>query len=1023
MVIKARHFSCMETLSVAYLLKETRGGDRSMVIDEARLEREVLEFGREIFEEVKKSSLSIFDPHFYSGKLMNWAMQDADFKVQLLRFVDVLPSLSSSASIIRHAQEYFQPVRDRIPGILKWGLDTDPEALTSKVAAQVIKKQVRSMAEQFIAGEDPEGSVGSLRKIRSDGLAFTVDLLGEAVVSEQEAETYISRYIELLNILHRETPKWPESKPLVASHRGEETPVNISVKLSALYSQASVVSTNQSVAAFSKAFSRILAKAKELGAFVYIDMEDSSLTTITIETFKTVLESAEFRDFPRCGIVLQAYMRRTAEDVRMLLSWGAKRGVPFGVRLVKGAYWDTETIAAKQAGWQIPVWQEKSASDANYEKLTRVLLENHERVIPAFGSHNIRSLVHAIKAAEILGVKPTQYELQFLYGMAEPIKRALAKRGYLVREYVPIGELLPGMGYLVRRLLENTSNEGFLRQSFHEHERAEVLLRKPEVRQPDTGSEHCSVNPRVRFVNSAFADFSLAETRSAVTHELATLRNDLSRGPKVVKPVIAGTPTASKQNMPSVAPEAKAIAIAEVQLADRELTDRAVSILHQYFPQWRDTPAATRAEILFRAAELMEEKRSALTALIILEAGKPWVEADADVAEAIDFCTYYAHQAQALFTKRKLGDFLGEDNTYSYEPRGVTAVICPWNFPIAIPCGMFAAALVTGNCAILKPAEQTSAIASALFDVFAQAGLPKEAAAFLPGLGEEVGAQLVTHPLISTIVFTGSKDVGLAINLEAARSSETCEQVKRVIVEMGGKNAIIVDEDADLDEAVKGVLKSAFGYQGQKCSACSRVIVVGGIYEKFAKRLVEATENIIIGPASDPGSFMSAVIDDVSHRRITETINRAKLSCKLLGQGKISETLAGEGYYVPPTIFGDVPANHELLEKEIFGPVVALVQAETFAQAIDLAVKSEYALTGAVFSRSPRNIAYAREHFRVGNLYLNRGSTGALVYRQPFGGAKKSGIGSKAGGPDYLLQFVIPRVVTENTMRRGFAPT
>ncbi|MCB0323243.1 MAG: aldehyde dehydrogenase family protein, partial [Bdellovibrionales bacterium] len=379
-----------------------------------------------------------------------------------------------------------------------------------------------------------------------------------------------------------------------------------------------------------------------------------------------------------------------------------------------------------------------------------------------------------------------------------------------------------------------------------------------------------------------------------------------------------------------------------------------------------------------------------------------------------------ADEAARLFQPRPLGTFPGEHNIYTYEPRGVAVVISPWNFPLAIPCGMFAAALVTGNTVVLKPAEQTSFIAKLLFEAFLDAGMPSQVAAFLPGIGEEVGPVLTRHRLVQTLVFTGSRAVGLQLVQEGA--THHGEHVKRVIAEMGGKNAVLIDDDAELDEAVRGSVISAFGFQGQKCSACSRLIVVGSTYDRVVERLGQAVESLIIGPASRPETFVGAVIDEDAQQRILGVIEDAKRSCRLIAQGAVPAACRDRGFFVPPSVFGEVPQGHALVTQEIFGPVLAVERAATFEEALSMALDSEYGLTGGVFSRSPEHIQLAVREFRVGNLYINRPCTGALVGRQPFGGAKMSGVGSKAGGPDYLLQFVVPRTVTENTMRRGFAP-
>ncbi len=361
----------------------------------------------------------------------------------------------------------------------------------------------------------------------------------------------------------------------------------------------------------------------------------------------------------------------------------------------------------------------------------------------------------------------------------------------------------------------------------------------------------------------------------------------------------------------------------------------------------------------------------------------------------------------------------GEENRLGYRGKGVGLVIAPWNFPLAIPTGMVAAALVTGNPVLFKPAEQTPAIAWQLVEALRDAGLPDGVLAFLPGLGEEVGAHLVSHPGVSFITFTGSKAVGLAINESAARTQPGQRDVKRVVAEMGGKNALIVDSDADLDEAVPAALASAFGFAGQKCSAASRIILVGSVHEAFCERFVEATRALAIGHPREMGTEMGPVIDEDSVKRIRGWQERAESFGRVLIQ---REDLPSKGYFVGPTVVAGVDPRAAIAQEEIFGPVVAILHADDFSQAISMANDIDYALTAGVISRSPVHIERAAEELRGGNIYVNRTTTGAVVGRQPFGGYAMSGVGSKAGGPDYLLQFLNPRVVTENTLRQGFAP-
>jgi RHH-type proline utilization regulon transcriptional repressor/proline dehydrogenase/delta 1-pyrroline-5-carboxylate dehydrogenase len=406
----------------------------------------------------------------------------------------------------------------------------------------------------------------------------------------------------------------------------------------------------------------------------------------------------------------------------------------------------------------------------------------------------------------------------------------------------------------------------------------------------------------------------------------------------------------------------------------------------------------------------------------VYECGKGWREATNDICEAVDFCEYYAGGAERL--EKPAGvDVPGEQNRFLYQSRGVAAVIAPWNFPLAILTGMTAAALATGNTVVMKPAEQSSVVAAQLWRIFADAELPPGVLHYLPGRGEVAGAGLVEHPDVALIAFTGSRAVGLQINVKAAQvSAQSRSMVKRVIAEMGGKNAVIVDADADLDEAVTGVATSAFGYQGQKCSACSRVIVVEGIYDAFLRRLVERARTLEIGPAENPSTDVGPVIDAMSLRRIHEYIDLGRREAREELAVEVDEELARQGNFVGPHIYADVDPGSRLAQEEIFGPVLAVLRARDLDEAIDIANGTEYALTGGIYSRSPVNLERACRQLEVGNLYLNRPITGALVGRQPFGGFRMSGIGSQAGGPDYLLQFVIPRTITENTLRRGFAP-
>jgi RHH-type proline utilization regulon transcriptional repressor/proline dehydrogenase/delta 1-pyrroline-5-carboxylate dehydrogenase len=1001
------------------------------------LETLTIRYGHEIFGRLERPTPLPFGPSWWDDRLMEWSMGDEAIKVQLFRFVDVLPLLSTPADITRHLREYFGEAHERLPGWLTFALRWLPSTgILGDLLAKTAHRSAERLARKFIAGANLEEASAAIAALRRRSLAFTVDLLGEATITEVEAEKSEREYIDIIAGLSERVNAWAPNEVIDCDDLGRPLPrVNVSVKLSSLYSQFDPIDPDGTGRAVRERLRPILRAAREQRAFVNFDMEQYAFKDVTLHIFREVLDEPEFRDWGDVGIAIQAYLRDCERDLRELLAWVQLRRTPVWVRLVKGAYWDYETIISRQFGWPSPVWAHKWETDANYEKMTRFLMENHHWLRPALGSHNVRSLAHALALAKLLNLPPRAFEIQMLYGMAEPIKDAFVAMGQRVRVYTPYGELLPGMAYLVRRLLENTANESFLRASFTEHIPEEQLLMNPLHRSQPHKSEPRPLGSGVErsplpngrgsdgrgsdshFAEEPLADFSSTETRTAMQTALDQVAGQLGRTYPVV---INNREIASTATFDSVNPSHMRQLVGKCARATVEQANQAIAAAAAGFPGWRDTEPAKRAQFLFDAANVMRRRRFELAAWQVYECGKPWREADADVAETIDYCDFYAHEMLRLAHPRHR-DVADEDNSYFYEPRGVAVVIAPWNFPLAILAGMTAAALVTGNTVIMKPAEQSSVIGAMLMEVFREIGLPDGVANYLPGIGEEIGPTLINHRDVSLIAFTGSRNVGLMINRQAAEMSAGQQHVKRVIAEMGGKNAIIVDDDADLDEAVHGVVWSAFGYAGQKCSACSRVIVPASLYDAFVNRLVEATRSLKVAPAEDPGCSLGPVIDAEAQQRILETIEKAKGEGRLAFAGDLG-ALKDEGFYVAPHVFADVAPTARLAQEEIFGPVLAVLKSRDLTHALEIANGTAYALTGGLFSRSPEHIARVKREFRVGNLYINRKITGALVDRQPFGGFKMSGIGSKAGGPDYLLQFVLPRTITENTLRRGFAP-
>lgn len=445
------------------------------------IESEILRFGLEVFAEIGKAQPSTLNKNYWSTRIMNWSMNRPDFKFNMFRLVDVLPTLRSGAEIAEHVKEYLAEPAANIHPLLGWLLRGGASSLRGRFGALFVNKSVEQMAQQFIAGKDAKQGLPALREMRRGRMAFTVDLLGEYSLSTPEADAYFNRYAEALTVLGREVPRWDAAAPILPGHPGEISPVCVSVKLSALYSQCGPLNFDKSVQVLSQKLAALTALAQENQALLYVDAEDTANNPIIYAAFKNVFGSREFRDFPFPGIVVQAYARNSRQTLEDLLDFAKRRQNPIAVRLVKGAYWDSETIMAAQQGLETPLWSKKESSDANYEALSRLLIDNRNICLPAFASHNIRSLAHACCYAESKGLGPKDIELQMLFGMAEPIARAFSKFGYLVRLYVPLGETLPGMGYLVRRLLENTSNESFLRHTFFDSDDAAGLLKEPRL--------------------------------------------------------------------------------------------------------------------------------------------------------------------------------------------------------------------------------------------------------------------------------------------------------------------------------------------------------------------------------------------------------------------------------------------------------------------------------------------------------------------------------------------------------------
>ncbi len=474
--------------------------------------------------------------------------------------------------------------------------------------------------------------------------------------------------------------------------------------------------------------------------------------------------------------------------------------------------------------------------------------------------------------------------------------------------------------------------------------------------------------------------------------------------------IIAGQRITTPDKLRSLNPSNPEQVIGTFSKATAQHVEQAVQAADRAFHTWSRQPLEKRVELLTKTAKLIRDRKFYFDAWLVYEVGKTWPEAEADVSEAIDFCEFYAREMLRLAKPQKLVPVPGENNYLRYIPLGVGAVIPPWNFPLAILAGMTVAAIVTGNTVVMKPSSDSPAIAYKFFEILEQAGMPAGVVNFLPGSGSVMGDALVSHPRTRFVAFTGSKEVGLRINQLAASTAPGQIWIKRVVAEMGGKDSIVVDSDADLDAAADGTVASAFGFQGQKCSACSRVIVVEGAYDKFLTKLKERVEKIKVGDPTNPDMGMGPVVNASAKKSILEYIEIGKKEGRLIAGG---QGTSSTGYFIQPTVIADVPPKARIAQEEIFGPVLAVIKARDYEDAIEIANNTEYGLTGALYTRDRRKLDDAAERFHVGNLYLNRKCTGALVGCHPFGGFNMSGTDSKAGGFDYLLLFTQAKTIAE----------
>lgn len=916
--------------------------------------------------------------------LLSHAVADERFRTRLLQFLDVLAAFNGPGTADEVQDLFHEYFADDFPGIprpLRWLVRlARNEQVPASVVAQASRRAAQVFARRFITVPG-EAEVHSLVESLSEaGRVPSFDLLGEAVLSAGEAEAYESRYLALITDLARE----PSARSRTA---GGQPALQVSVKLSSLTHHFSAVDPQGSVERVVPRLTRIAQAARAAGVGLAVDAEQYETRDVVWAAFRAAFHAGtSLGDWEDAGVVVQAYLRDAESHVDAVVAWARERGRPFQVRLVKGAYWDYETAVAAANRWPPPVFQVKEASDRSFDRCVERLLDAPGHVHLAIASHNPRAHAYARALAEARGLPAGAIEHQTLHRTSEAMSRALAAQGWPARDYVPVGELLPGMAYLVRRILENSSQAGFLMRSRQEVSDDELLAPPaatldPAVIAPDGAG--FARSPAARWFAGEFR--AAFENALAASHAAPPARLTLPAGIEAERTVEIHSPSD---------PDGTPVAV--VDLAGAEGAAIAVGRAQVAQPAWEALGARGRAVALRRAADLLLARGHEFAANVVREGGRDRAGAWAEVEEAADFLRFYAAEAE------RLGLALGG----RIRPRGVVAVIPPWNFSLAIPCGMVSAALAAGNSAILKPAGQTPLVASRLVGLLREAGVPSGVVECIPGEGKNAGQALVDDRRVALVAFTGSRAVGTAMYEAVMQATTDDGRPRAVITEMGGKNPALVFDDADLDEAVAGVLESAFGHANQKCSAISRVLVERPVYERFRERLLDAAASLVCGPGDDPATQVNPVID----RNTSERLQAAASLARTEGRVLLDRFGPEPGTLVHGPLVVEIAAADALTARtateELFGPILVLVAVDDESDAIRIANGTGYGLTSAVFSRSPGRVARVGGAIEAGHVYANRTSTGARPGVEPFGGMRFSGTGPKAGGEDYLWAFL-----------------
>ncbi|HLE10860.1 MAG: hypothetical protein A2504_11945 [Bdellovibrionales bacterium RIFOXYD12_FULL_39_22] len=971
-----------------------------------------------LIEQVSSYQSTLFE------KFTDWGLSlTASFallRIHLLKFIAILPSLefdSGGKEVKRILLESLRRLfadNSRSKGLGKKGQQAPiPEyvdalcriiyyiAIITPASwlAQMVRGAVKMMARRFIAGETIETANKALTNLFNTKRDVTLDQLGELVVSEKEADKYCDEVIKLIRGFSLHVPRGEKNGAGINR-------AHVSIKVSALCSDFKPYAEDYTYSLVGPRLSKILLAAKAEDVFINVDSEHYDFRDIVFKIYKRVLlETPELADYANTGIVLQAYLRDASNHLDDILELARARKLCMPIRIVKGAYWDAETVHADVHSFDAPEFLNKEETDLHYRQLIVKILENHPHLQLVVASHNFADHSFAEVVREKFFTQTPTIEHQCLDMTYEALSTGMAKMGWPVRNYVPVGSLLVGMAYLVRRIMENSSQVGVL-TIMRSHVNPKSIRPPHKIHQDKKEHGELARDMSIaqltnKFFNIAPARLYVDDERNWLLEEFETFKkNRLGTFFKNNFPLNGNVKTITSSSDPS-------IIVGTIKEGTIEDTNHAVTVAQEAYNsgKWAKARPIYRASVLLNAALLMTSRRNELSGLITFEAGKTFNEALADVDEAIDFLNFYAREEVKI----------NKENPKIIS-RGVMSVVSPWNFPIAIPCGMVVSCLVAGNAVILKSASQTPLIAQCMVDIMHEAGVPQDILIHLVGSGATVGDVLVQHPLIAGMVFTGSKEVGMSITHKIGKRIITNELfgVKyptKVITEMGGKNAIVVTANAELDETVSGILYSAFGHSGQKCSAASRVLVDNRVKDRLIARLREAVRDLKVGKAFEMSTTVNPLITMKEKTRLQSEVKLAAEEAQVSGGHVIIDRTQEvcPGNCVGPAVI-ELPTHRALKPssfamKELFGPVIHVIGFESLDEAIAIFNGTEYALTGGIFGQSQDDVDYLSKRLECGNLYVNRSTTGARVAIEPFGGFKLSGTGPKAGGRSYVYSF------------------